>query len=51
MAPETLVTEIFSALTSGSAFRIGSAISSTGLMAATDTAMPASAVKAPISSP
>ena len=40
-----------SSLTSGSAFRIGSAISSTGRMDATEIAIPASAVKAPMTRP
>ena len=51
MCPLTFSTVCFSSATSGSAFRIGSAISSTGLIDATESAIPASDEKAPLRFP
>ena len=51
MCPLTCSTVCFSSATSGSAFRIGSAISRTGLIVATESAMLASAEKAPLTLP
>ena len=51
MLPDREETVSLSEATSGSAFRIGSAISSTGEMEAMEMAIPASAEKAPITWP
>ena len=51
MCPVRWFTGCFAAVTSGSAFRIGSAISSTGLMDAMEMAIPARALNAPITRP
>ena len=51
MLPDTLVTISLSAATSGSAFKMGSAISSTGRMPAMESAMLVSDENAPMTMP